>query len=212
MWKEVERIIVDRGAIVLFSQQPFTSKLVMSNLKLFKYEWIWEKPMATGFLNAHHAPMKCHENICIFSKSAAAPVKDKSRCMYYFPQPLENQKKEPYTRSRGNREKKTYGNFNACTSESVDGSRFPRDVFIWKHPKEKNHPTAKPVDLCEYLIKTYTKNPVGNERKRVTVLDFCAGSGVTGVACMNTGRYFIGIELEKQYYNIMEKRLLTSDN
>lgn len=203
MWAECERVIKDNGAMVFFSQQPFTSRLVMSNPKIFKYEWIWEKPMATGFLNAKHAPMKCHENILVFSKGAAAPVKDESRAMPYYPQKFMD---KPYVRSKNSkRGVKTYGSFNEVTSVSEDGSRFPRDVITFKHPKEKLHPTAKPVDLLEYLIKTYT---IGGG----LVLDFCMGAGSTGVAALNTGRRFIGIEKDEKYYAIAENRLLTSDN
>ena len=169
----------------------------MSNPKLFKYEWIWEKPMATGFLNSKHAPMKCHENICIFSKGAAAPVKDPNRAMYYYPQ---MGKGDPYVRIRGSRDKKTYGDFGENTTIS-NGTRYPRDVFVFKHPKDKVHPTAKPVELLEYLIKTYTL-------EGEMVLDFCMGAGSCGIAAMNTGRNFIGIELEKKYFNIAEDRIV----
>lgn len=200
MWVECKRIIKPNGAMIFFSQMPFTAKLAMSNIKQLKYEWIWHKPMATGFLNAHYAPMKCHENILVFSDGAAAPVKDKTRNMPYYPQFLESQKKEPYVRVRDSREKKTYGNFNACTSESADGSRYPRDVITFKHPKDKVHPTAKPVDLLEYLIKTYTL-------EGETVLDFCMGAGSCGIAAINTNRNFIGIELEKKYFDIAEDKI-----
>lgn len=196
MWAECERIIKPRGGVLFFSQQPFTSKLVMSNPKLFKYEWIWEKPMATGFLNSKHAPMKCHENICVFSKGAAAPVKDPNRAMYYYPQ---MGKGDPYIIISGSRDKKTYGDFGENTTIS-NGTRYPRDVFVFKHPKDKVHPTAKPVELLEYLIKTYTL-------EGETVLDFTMGAGSTGIAAMNTGRKFIGVEMDKKYFDIAENRI-----
>ena len=153
--------------------------------------------MATGFLNSKFAPMKAHENVLIFSKSAACYVKDKDNAMVYNPQMTEG---KPYTSIQG----MTSTNYDTkWAKETVtvnNGTRYPRDIQKFTHDKEKYHPTQKPVALCEYLIKTYT-----NEGD--TVLDNCMGSGSTGVACSHTKRNFIGIELDREYFNIAKKRI-----
>ena len=197
LWSEYRRIIKDKGCIALFAQTPFDKILGASAIDLLKYEWIWEKPMATGFLNSKFAPMKAHENVLIFSKSAACYVKDKDNAMVYNPQMTEG---KPYTSVQG----MTSTNYDTkWAKETVtvnNGTRYPRDIQKFTHDKEKYHPTQKPVALCEYLIKTYT-----NEGD--TVLDNCMGSGSTGVACRHTKRNFIGIELDREYFNIAKKRI-----
>ena len=153
--------------------------------------------MATGRLNCNFAPMKAHENILIFSKSAACYVKDKSKAMIYNPQMTEG---KPYTAVSG-RASTNYDTKWSKESVTVNtGTRYPRDSQKFPHDKEKYHPTKKPVALLEYLIKTYT-----NEND--LVLDNCMGSGSTGVACINTNRNFIGMELNKEYFKIAEKRI-----
>lgn len=197
LWKQYERIIKDNGCIALFAQTPFDKILGASNLKLLKYEWIWEKPMATGRLNCNFAPMKAHENILIFSKSAACYVKDKSKAMIYVPQMTEG---KPYKAISG-RASSNYDTKWSKESLTVNnGTRYPRDILKFAHDKDKFHPTQKPVALLEYLIKTYT-----NENE--TVLDNCMGSGSTGVACQNTNRNFIGFELDEKYFEIAKERL-----
>ena len=190
LWKNYSRIIKDNGAIVLFSQMPFTAALVMSNLKMFRYEWIVEKSIATGFLNAKHMPLKCHENICIFYKKLPT----------YNPQMT---KGKPYNIKRRDCVAQHLGNFENIETKN-DGTRCPRDVLkdLWKPycGGKMLHPTQKPVPLLEYLIKTYT-----NEGE--TVLDNCMGSGSTGVACVNTSRDFIGIELDEKYFKIAKRRI-----
>ena len=190
LWKNYSRIIKDNGAIVLFSQMPFTAALVMSNLKMFRYEWIVEKSIATGFLNAKHMPLKCHENICIFYKKLPT----------YNPQMT---KGKPYNIKRRDCEAQYLGNFENIETKN-EGTRCPRDILkdLWKPycGGKLFHPTQKPVPLLEYLIKTYT-----NEGE--TVLDNCMGSGSTGVACVNTNRNFIGIEMDKKYFEIAKERL-----
>ena len=186
LWEHYERIIKDNGAIVLFSQMPFTSKLVHSNLKLFRYEWIWEKEMGTGHLNVKKMPLKAHENIEIFYKKKPT----------YNPQMRTGFK--PYKTVSG-KGSSNYGEQKKVLTTN-NGERYPIDILEFQRDKEKLHPTQKPVALCEYLIKTYT-----NEDE--TVLDNCMGSGSTGVACVNTNRKFIGIELDKTYFNISKKRL-----
>ena len=192
-----KRIIKPRGCIALFAQVPFAQILGASNLEMLKYEWIWEKPMSTGRLNCNFAPMKAHENILIFSKSAACYVKDKSRAMKYFPQMTEG---SPYiVKYRGNST-----NYDMKWQRQIttinNGTRYPRDVQKFTHDKDKYHPTQKPVALLEYLIRTYT-----NEGD--TILDNVMGSGSTGVAAVNTNRNFIGMELDEKYFEIAEKRI-----
>ena len=164
---------------------------------MLKYEWIWEKPMSTGRLNCNFAPMKAHENILIFSKSAACYVKDKTRAMKYFPQMTEG---SPYiVKYRGNST-----NYDMKWQRQIttinNGTRYPRDVQKFTHDKDKYHPTQKPVALLEYLIRTYT-----NEGD--TILDNVMGSGSTGVAAVNTNRNFIGMELDEKYFNIAKERI-----
>lgn len=197
LWEQYNRIIKKRGCIALFAQTPFDKVLGSSNLKMLKYEWIWEKPMATGRLNCNFAPMKAHENILIFSKSAACYVKDSNNAMIYIPQMTEG---KPYKAISG----RASTNYDTKWSKEQltvnEGTRYPRDVQKFAHDRDKYHPTQKPVALLEYLIKTYT-----NEGE--TVLDNCMGSGSTGVACVNANRNFIGIELDENYFNIAKERI-----
>ena len=191
LWEQWLRIIQPNGVIALWSQMPFTAELVSSKPELFRYEWIIEKTNPTGFLNANRMPLKAHENILIFHKSL--PV--------YNPQKTTGHKPvHSYTKhkSDGN----CYGK-TKLMSGGGNTDRYPRDVlsFKWDTQKSKLHPTQKPVEANEYIIKTYT-NP-GN-----TVLDCCMGSGTTGVAAKNTGREFIGIEINKEYFEIAKARLL----
>jgi site-specific DNA-methyltransferase (adenine-specific) len=200
LWEQYERVIKPNGAIVLFSQQPFTSKLVMSNPKMFKYEWIWQKEMGTGFLNANFAPMKAHENILVFSKAAAAVVKDKSKAMIYNPQYKDG---KPYTAIRKKTQISTNYDFknmaNGVTTENY-GFRFPTSILYFKRDKEKLHPTAKPVALCQYLIRTYT-NSGG------VILDNTMGSGSTIVTAIKEKRQYIGIEKDEHYFEIAKQRI-----
>jgi site-specific DNA-methyltransferase (adenine-specific) len=192
LWEQYKRIIKDNGAIVLTSSQPFTSALVMSNIKMFKYEWIWVKNSGSGFLNASKMPMKKHENIVVFYKKLPT----------YNPQNLLVHNKIIKTR-------KTFSKETALGSIGVKNlgkeylskfTNFPISVQFCEEEKLL-HPTQKPVALFEYLIKTYT-----NEGD--LVLDNCAGSGTTGVACKNLNRNFILIEKEPEYIDIIKKRLL----
>ena len=186
LWGGYRRIIKDNGAIVLFAQTPFDKVLGNSNLKMLRYEWIWEKHIATGFLNAKKMPMKAHENILVFYKKLPT----------YNPQFTEG---KPYTGKSG-RPSSNYGIHKDNFITINNGYRYPRDVVKFKHDKEKLHPTQKPVKLLEYLIKTYTN-------ENMLVLDNCMGSGSTGIACLNTNRRFIGIELDENYYNIAKQRI-----
>ena len=188
MWEQYNRIIKDNGVIILFAQTPFDKVLGMSNIKNLRYEWIWEKDNSTGFLNAKKMPLKIHENILVFYKKLPT----------YNPQMRKGFK--PYKTKQGSGSNNwNYDRSNGGHITVNNGERYPIDII--KFNKESGlHPTQKPVELLEYLIKTYT-----NEKN--IVLDNCMGSGSTGVACINTDRYFIGIELDKNYFKIAEKRL-----
>ena len=192
LWIEYERIIKDNGAIVLFAQVPFNIILGYSNLKLLKYEWIWEKEQGTGHLNAKKMPLKSHENIMVFYKKLPT----------YNPQMVGNEVRT--VKRSGNKSKTTnYGDFIEIKESTYIG-RYPKDII--KFNKDKGyHPTQKPVALLEYLIKTYT-----NEGE--IVLDNCMGSGSTGVACININRKFIGIELEEKYFEMAKNRIEEAQN
>lgn len=182
LWTEYWRVC--SGAVVLTASQPFTSSLVASGLDWFKYAWVWEKSAATGHLNAKRIPMKVHEDIIVFAKGAAP----------YNPQGLEPLGK---TVRRGN----NGTNFGKSGTENFqEWTNYPRSILRFPHEGKSVHPTQKPVALFEYLIRTYT-----NEGD--TVLDNTMGSGTTGVACRNTGRKFIGIERDPDYFAIAQQRI-----
>lgn len=193
MWYEYERIIKSNGAIVLTAQQPFTTTLANSNIKLLKYEWIWEKSQGTNPLNSKIMPLKSHENILVFYKNKPT----------YNPQMWYS---TPYTGFKSKTKKigEVYGYANSEHRDNPDGSRYPKSVLKFKQEKGL-HPTQKPVALMEYLIKTYT-----NEYE--IVMDSAMGSGTTGVAAVNTNRHFIGIELDKGYFKVADKRISNSQN
>ena len=190
MWEQLKRVIKPDGAILLFAQTPFDKVLGYSNINMLKYEWIYEKTSATGHLNSKKAPMKAHENILVFYDKQPT----------YNPQMLLGQKPtNSFTKRNGDGE--CYGK-TIEVSGGGSTSRFPRSIQTFKSDKQriKLHPTQKPVALMEYLIKTYS-----NEGE--TILDFTMGSGTTGVACVNTNRNFIGIEMDEGYFNIATKRI-----
>ena len=191
LWEQYERIIKDSGAIVLTASQPFTTKLIGSNFNLFRYELIWEKTLASNFFMANKQPLKKHKNICVFYKNQ--PV--------YNPQ---MEKGKPYTDKRRIK-KRTSGVMGGEVTPKTDivnkGERFPSSIQVFSNGNNHSvHPTQKPVDLFEYLIKTYT-----NEGE--TVLDNCMGSGTTAIACLNTDRNFIGFEMDKEYFDVANERI-----
>ena len=200
LWEQYKRIIKDNGAIVLTASQPFTSALVMSNSDMFRYEMIWEKSKVTGFFEAKNKPLVIHEVILIFSKSKYSNgVKNK---MNYFPQGLKSISKVLKPNLRGEKDK-TGHNFqrpSTMNEYTQEKTNYPRSIIKINSEARTIHPTQKPVALFEYLIKTYT-----NEGD--IVLDNCAGSGTTGVACKNTNRNYILIEKEPEYIEIINKRL-----
>ena len=192
LWEQYNRVIKDNGAICLFGSEPFSSKLRLSNIKNFKYDLIWEKTKASGFLNSKKAPLRAHEVISVFYKSQPT----------YNPQYSFGHK--PYKKINvSDGATSVYGKIDktGIVKESKDGRRYPRSVIKFSNPNNKSlHPTQKPVELLEYLIKTYSS-------EGETVLDSCMGSGSTGVACKNTNRNFIGIELDEKYFSIACNRL-----
>lgn len=192
LWAEYKRIIKDNGAIVLTASQPFTSALVMSNPSMFRCEWIWEKSTVTGHLNAKKMPMKAHEHVLVFSKKTSN----------YFPQKtLGHQRKVSLVKhKKGSKHTPNYRTYSDTSYDSTE--RYPRSVIKFATDKQRSalHPTQKPVALFEYLVKTYSKE--GD-----LVLDNCAGSGTTGVACENTNRQYILIEKEQKYVDVINNRL-----
>jgi site-specific DNA-methyltransferase (adenine-specific) len=197
LWNQYNRIIKDDGAIVLFGNQPFTSKLIISNLNMYKYNWVWIKDNATNFLNKKYQAGKITEDICVFGKMATSYSKKGN--MKYFPQFTEG---KPY-KTTNNVERRTNAVIRSTITNVITdnkGTRLPNNVLYFNRDKDKVHPTQKPVALLEYLIKTYT-----NENE--IVLDNCMGSGSTGIACLNTNRTFIGMELDENYFNIAKERI-----
>jgi site-specific DNA-methyltransferase (adenine-specific) len=223
LWEQYKRIIKDNGAIVLFGSQPFTSLLISSNIKNFKYEWIWEKQKASNFMGAKYQPLKYHENICVFSQGSHNYYPQRYKVLELEDIKAMNDKElkslfetRDYDRfghvdrrktlNNPTTNKEHLGNSIIRTRSADDGYRNPKSVIKINKSINKNiHPTEKPVALLEYLIKTYT-----NENE--TVLDNCMGSGSTGVACVNTNRNFIGIELDENYFNIAKERIYGKDD
>ena len=191
IWAEYLRVAKLNAAIVLTAQAPFDKVLWASMPRLFRYEWIWEKTHPTGHLNAKKMPMKAHENVLVFYRKLPT----------YNPKMTSGHKRKTATK-RGD-VTPVYGKQNFSPLEYDSTDRYPRSVQVFASDKQSCalHPTQKPVALMEYLIKTYTN---GGD----TVLDNCMGSGTTGVACMNTGRRFIGIEKDDKYFEIAKKRIL----
>lgn len=195
LWEQYNRIIKDNGCIALFGQGTFYVDLVNSNRKMFRYDLVWNKELTSGFLNAKRMPLRQHEQIAIFYKKLPT----------YNPQfskgkPLHSKGKSYKDKKHKNQ---NYGEFQ-MTDDSRAGStdKYPTSIlsFTKPHPSIALHRTEKSIPLLEWLIKTYTN-------ERATVLDNCMGSGTTGVACMNTNRNFIGIELDENYFNIAKSRI-----
>jgi len=203
MWERLNKLIKPNGAIVLFGSEPFSSALRMSNIRDYKYDWIWEKDRGTNFLQAQYQPMKIHENILVFSNNKTVYNPQK-----YIP-------KSPNSIARMRRKlsniKRLQGkqyNIEGVQKKDFNPLKYPESIIYFNRKTGNNqfyndyikHSTQKPIALMEYLIQTYT-----NENE--LVLDFTMGSGSTGVACMKTNRNFIGIELDKDYFEATCKRL-----
>lgn len=199
MWVELKRICKSKAAVVFTASQPFTSVLVCSNLQMYRCSWIWKKSKASNFLHAKQVPLNDTEDILVFSASSANSMSKKP--MNYFPQGLiiHNKKRvNGVTGGKIGQEHKT--SIKKGSSYFSTYRNYPKKIIEFSKEKNNVHPTQKPVALMEYLIKTYS-----NEGD--TVLDFCMGSGTTGVACKNLNRKFVGIELLKEYYDIAVKRI-----
>ena len=187
LWNQYKRIIKDNGAIALFGSQPFTSMLIMNNLEMFKYTYIWKKTIKTNFLNAKKQPLRQKEDICIF----------------YRKQPTYNPQGVIFDSKITKQGLQCTSNYNIGNRERnyiQDTSNYPNDILEYPSISSKQHPTQKPVALFEYLIKTYT-----NEND--VILDNCAGSGTTAIACIRTNRNYICIEKEPKYYDIIIQRI-----
>jgi DNA modification methylase len=189
LWNHYNRIIKENGAIVLTSAQPFTSLLVSSNIRDFRYSWVWEKSKATGYLNSKKRPLIAHEDILVFYKKQPT----------YNPQMVIG---KPYNKGKALRTTNVYGKQKETLVENKEGLRYPRTVQYFKTAESEGkvfHPTQKPIELFKYIIKTYT-----NEGD--VVLDNCIGSGTTAIASIATNRNYIGFEKDKEYYKLSLER------
>ena len=192
LWEQYIRVIKDNGAIVLFGSEPFTSMLICSNIKMFKYRWVWNKKFASNFSICKYQPLKIHEDICVFS----------TKTHKYIPQITQ---RDIHIVMGKNRSKHGSANLTYAKKEydkKVYTTKQPQSILEYsvRDGKRGFHPTQKPVALLEYLVKTYT-----NEGE--TVLDNCMGSGTTAIACLNTNRNFIGFEMDKGYFDIANERI-----
>lgn len=188
LWEQYNRIAKENAAMVFTASQPFTTVLISSNIQNFRYEWIWEKPQGTNPMAAKYQPLKSHETIAVFYRKSPT----------YNPQMTIS---TPYSgfNSKNKKIGEVYGDLKSKHRDNPEGTRYPKTVLRFKQEKGL-HPTQKPVPLMEYMIKTYT-----NEGD--VVLDNAFGSGTTGVAAKKTGRQFIGIELDKKYFELGSKRI-----
>ena len=195
MWKELKRVIKPSGAIVITANQPFTSVLVCSNLDMFRYSWLWNKTTHANFQLAKLQPLRLTEDILVFSHGRSANGAN-TNAVYF---PIMGEHKKPIS---GGAPTTKLLNSNSMKAVKNRTKSYPKNIIEFKRPTsvDRLHPTQKPVALMEYMIKTYT-----NEVE--TVLDFTMGSGTTGVACKNLNRNFIGIELDKEYFELAKNRI-----
>ena len=194
MWKQLERIGKDNCQYVFFTTTKFGIELIISKPKWFRYDLVWEKNNSVGFLSAKKMPLRKHEMIYVFSNPS-------KKGKVYNPQKT---KGEPYINKRTNKlATETYGNYKNTPTENLTGDRYPTSILHFNHNHYKNriHPTQKPIELCEWLVKTYS-----NEND--LVLDFCMGSGSTIKACINTNRNYIGVEMDKEIFDKAEKSII----
>lgn len=194
LWKCYWHILKQNGAVVLFGTEPFSSHMRLSQINAFKYDWIWVKNLATNFLHAKRMPLRKTETISVFYRK---------QCQYF---PIRSTGHVPTQSAVGKSQHAIYHGTNIRNAKGGDTTRLPNNVLEFKvvHPTLREHPTQKPVELLSYLIRTYTKE--GD-----TVLDCCMGSGSTGVAAIQTGRNFIGIELNPEYFKIADRRINRSE-
>lgn len=199
LWAQYKRIAKPSAAIVLTASQPFTTALIASNYDMFKYCWVWEKSRPTGHVHAKNKPMKAHEDVVVFSKGTTVHAGQSNLRMTYNPQGL-IKKNTPTIRKTGGAADTVMGARPSHRDTFQEFEGYPKSIIKSASESATAHPTQKPVALMEYLIKTYT-----NEGD--TVLDNCMGSGTTGVACVSTGRNFIGMEMDAGYFEIAFKRI-----
>ena len=203
LWEQYRRIIKPRGAIVLFASGQFTNKLINSQNDIYRYKWIWVKNRPGNFVNAKNRPMTRYEEICVFSDGITANTKHLERKMVYNPQGVVEINQ--VTKHSDTKFGTMAGKRSSQTKVTVQKfTNYPDDVLRFDVENKPQHPTQKPVQLLEYLIKTYT-------HEGETVLDNCMGSGSTGVACVNTGRNFIGMELDEGYFKVAKERIEKAD-
>jgi len=189
LWEVIEVVTNDNTPIILMSNQPYTTYLIMSNIKNYKYSWYWKKVRGRGHLNAKRQPLRDIEEICVFYKK---------QC-YYNPIMVKGEKNHGIGKSINTiAEVKTYGKYKKVFTEG--DMKYPKQLLEFKEPHPAIYSTQKPVELIEYLLKTYTK-------EKNTVLDFCMGSGTTGIACKKLNRHFIGIDNSKEAYEIAKNRI-----
>ena len=203
LWGQYLRIIKPKGAIVLFASGQFTNKLINSQNDIYRYKWVWEKNRRGNFVNAKNRPMTSYEEICVFSKGITANTKNTDLKMNYYPQGLIeiNKIKKNSDTKFGTMAGKRPSHKKVTVQKYTN---YPSDVLKFDCVSKPEHPTQKPVELLEYLIRTYT-------RENETVLDNTMGSGSTGVACVNTNRNFIGMELDEDYFKIAKERIEKAD-
>lgn len=203
LWEHYKRIIKKDGVICLFAMQPYTSMLISSNLDMYRYNWIWRKNSSTGFLNANYKPLTETEDICVFSNGTVGSLSNNP--IRYYPQDLievnrikQNNPNSTWRKSKG------YNSMNNKLNSEEEFTQkyenYPTNILEFDRDNCIYHPTQKPVELLEYLIKTYT-------REGQVVLDNCMGSGSTIIACINTKRNYIGMESDETYFNLAEKRI-----
>jgi len=216
LWEQYKRIVKDNSAIILFGQGMFTAKLMLSNPDMWRYNLVWQKTQPVGFLNANRMPLRSHEDVCVFCKDENKNILNdiyqelvhEDICVFYKKLPIYNPQKtsghkKKCSTARHKRNSKSSTNYEEYKMYDYSSTeRFPTSIvtFAKDIQKEALHPTQKPVALLEWLIKTYTD-------ERAKVLDNCMGSGSTGIACINTNRDFIGIEIEKEMFDIASDRL-----
>lgn len=201
LWAQYKRIIKPYCPIVLTASQPFTTTLVSTNLPWFKYEWIWVKNRPTNFAHAKNKPMKKHENILVFSEGTTVHANQSTKRMPYFPQGLEDTNDDTVYEKRATEKTDTFFSDRKGHGEfKREKTGYPHTILEFSTDQLGLHPTAKPVALMEYLIHTYSQ-------PGAIVLDNTMGSGTTGVACINSGRLFFGIEKDEKYFSIAEKRI-----
>lgn len=200
LWEQYLRVLKSSGTVVLFGSEPFSSLVRSSNLEMYKYDWKWVKPRGANFLNAKYQPMKNYEDIMVFSRCPASYSRSRDSMVY---NPIMGVG-EPYKLMSGKQKLEKNNSTVRSSIKSVvtdnKGLRYPKATLEFKSDKDKLHPTQKPIDLLEYLIRTYTV-------EGMVVLDSCMGSGSTGVACKNLNRSFIGIELDVGYFDIAKQRI-----